>query len=134
MIKCAHCKDRHETVAEVRSCSQPKSSVAVIERTPVTEPGMYRRSGDVFQVVWNQANTFLYAKRYVPTYVAGKLHKFEFTYDKGSIFTLDAEDRMTVDEVAQLGKNTRWCWVCHRKLTVQKSIERGIGPVCAKKV
>lgn len=134
MIRCAHCKNRHETVAEVKSCAQGTSAVAVMERTPVTEPGMYQLNGDVFQVVWNQAKTHLYAKLYVPTYVAGKLHKFEFVYDKGSIFKLDAKDRMTVDEVAQLGKQSGWCWVCHRKLTVQKSIDAGIGPVCAKKV
>lgn len=134
MIKCGHCADRHETVIQVRGCYQGTSSVAVLERTPVTEPGMYRRDDSVFQVVWNKSETYLYAKLYVPTYVAGKLHKFEFTYDKGAIFTLDAGDRMTVAEVAQLGKSTGWCWVCHRKLTVQKSIEAGIGPVCAKKV
>jgi len=131
---CGHCKDRNATVDHVRSCAQPKSAVAVIERTPVTEPGMYQRGDDVFQVVWNQMQTHLYAKLYVPTYVAGKLHKFEFTYEKGSIFTLDAADRMTVEQVAQLGRQTGFCWVCHRKLTVQKSIVAGIGPVCAKKV
>lgn len=134
MIRCAHCKDRHATVAEVRSCSQGKSSVAVLERTPVTEPGMYRLNGDVFQVVWNQSETHLYAKLYVPTFIAGKLHRFDFVYDKGSIFKLDAKDRMTVADVAQLGKQSGWCWVCHRKLKIQKSIEAGIGPVCAKKV
>lgn len=129
---CGHCKDRDATVDHVRTCAQPKS--AVLTRTLVTEPGMYRRGDDVFQVVWNQAQTYLYAKLYVPTYVAGRLHKFEFTYDKGSIFTLDAADRMTVEQVAQLGKQTGFCWVCHRKLTVAKSIAAGIGPVCAKKV
>lgn len=134
MIRCAHCTYRHETVAEVRSCSQGKSAVAVLERTPVTEPGMYRLGSNVFQVVWNQSQTHLYAKLYVPTYVGAKLHKFEFIYDKGSIFKLDAKNRMTVAEVAQLGKESGWCWVCHRKLKVQKSIEAGIGPVCAKKV
>jgi hypothetical protein len=131
---CAHCKNRDTTVDHVRICAKLKSTVAVIERTPVTEPGMYRRGDDVFRVVWNQAQTHLYAKLYIPTYVAGKLHKFEFTYDRGSIFTLDAADRMTVEEVAQLGRQTGFCWVCHRKLTVQKSILAGIGPVCAKKV
>lgn len=134
MIRCAHCKNRHATVAEVRLCSQVKVAVAVLTRTPVTEPGMYRRNGDVFQVIWNKAETHLYAQRYVPTYVGGKLHKFEFAYDKGAIFTLDAADRMTAAEVGELGKSTGWCWVCHHRLTVQKSIEAGIGPVCAKKV
>ena len=70
MIRCAHCKDRHATIAEVRNCSQGKSAVAVLERTPVTEPGMYRLNGDVFQVAWNQSETHLYAKLYVPTSAA----------------------------------------------------------------
>lgn len=167
MIKCAHCKNRHETVNQVRGCALGAQVVdiekieremhamvqraealedqrvyaakvardtALLERIPVTEPGMYRRNGDVFQVIWNKSQTHLYANRYVPTYVGGKLHKFEFAYDKGAIFTLDAADRMTIAEVAELGKATHWCWVCHHKLTVQSSIERGIGPVCAKKV
>jgi hypothetical protein len=134
MIRCAHCKDRHKTVTQVRLCSQVKIAVAVLDRTPVTEPGMYRRDGDVFQVIWNKTQTHLYAQRYVPTYVGGKLHKFEFTYDKGAIFTLDAVDRMTIEEVSELGRDTGWCWVCHHKLTVQKSIAAGIGSVCARKV
>lgn len=131
---CGHCKAKHENVAEVRACATGKP--VVIQRTPVTEPGMYRLdAANVYQVVWNADETHLYAKLYVPTYDAkGRLHKFEFVYERGSIFNLDAADRMTVDEVAQLGRQTGFCWICHRKLTVQKSIAAGIGPVCAKKV
>lgn len=133
MVRVAELREDAQ-VAEFKANRDAALLTATKPKIAVTEPGMYRRGGDVFQVIWNKAGTHLYAKLYVPTYVAGKLHKFEFTYDKGAIFSLDAGDRMTVEEVGQLGRDTGWCWVCHRKLTVQKSIEAGIGPVCAKKV
>ena len=201
MIKCAHCKNRHETVAEVRICSkvqiaqkvapitvdieqieremhamvaraerledeqvaqfkmrrdealgifngsgsvavaapvvaipQPRRSAEKIT-VAVFEPGMYRTDGVVYLVQCSKKNTDrLYAKRLVPTYHGTELHKLHLEYDKGAIWNIKAADRMTVEEVESLGKLTGHCWVCGRELKVQKSINAGIGPVCAKKV
>ena len=128
-IKCAHCKDRHGSVADVRACA----TKPVITFVPATEPGVYRTGGDVFLVVRSEKGN-LYAKKLVTTMHGDKVHKLTFEYDKGSIFKIQATDRMTLEDVAKLGQTTGHCWVCARKLTVQKSIAAGIGPVCAKKV
>lgn len=128
-IRCAHCKGRHDCVAAVRACAtQP-----IVEFKPVTEPGMYRTNGDVYLVVPSKQGN-LYAKKLVTTLHGTTVHKLSFEYDKGSIFKIQSTDRMTLADVAQLGQTTGHCWVCARKLTVQKSIVAGIGPVCAKKV
>ena len=132
-MKCGHCKAKHDTVAQVRACSVGHIQPTAPKFTPVTEPGMYRRDGVIYQVVRSK-NAKLYAKRLVFTYVSGKVHKIELDYSKGMIFSIHAEDRLTLDEVAEIGKLTSWCCVCRKKLTVKKSIAAGIGPVCAKKV
>ena len=44
------------------------------------------------------------------------------------------ERKPTRDELIAEGKRTGVCQVCHRKLTNPKSIEAGIGPVCAKRI
>ena len=132
-MKCGHCKAKHETVAQVRACSLGHIQPTAPKFTPVTEPGMYRRDGEVYQVVESK-NHKLYAKRLVFTYVNGQVHKIELDYSKGMIFNIHAEDRLTLAEVAEIGKLTNHCVVCRHKLTVKKSIEAGIGPVCAKKV
>lgn len=130
-IRCAHCKERHGSVAEVRACAAgPVEPPVVFE--PVTEPGMYR-TDDVFLVVASESGR-LYAKKLVKVMKGDKVHKLTYEYDKGSIYKISATDRMTVDEVAALGVATAHCWVCSRKLTKKVSIEAGIGPVCATKV
>lgn len=132
---CGYCKNKHETVGEVRACSQstglvpkPKTEVTV------TEPGMYQVGDEVFQVVFNGAGTRLYAKKLVATYVSGQVHRLDFEYSKGDIYRLEPTHRMTAADVAKLGKLTGFCWVCRRELKTTKSITAGIGPVCAKKV
>lgn len=135
-IKCGHCKGNHGSVDEVRNCAYVLSAVgqsAKRNTNPVTEPGMYRTGGDVFLVVRSEKG-HLYARKLVTRMQGVKVHKLSFQYDKGSIFKIQATDRMTLEDVAKLGQTTGHCWVCARKLTVQKSIVAGIGPVCAKKV
>lgn len=132
---CGHCKENHSTVGEVRACYQDTGLVPKPATVTVTEPGMYRvKNLGVFQVVFNKDKTRLYAKKLVATYFGEDLHRLDFEYDKGSIFKIAPENRMTVGEVAELGKLTGFCWVCRRELKIAKSIAAGIGPVCAKKV
>ncbi len=135
-IKCAHCKGRHGSVDEVRNCAYrlpPAGQAAQVKFEPVKEPGMYRVDGDVYLVVRSERGN-LYAKKLVTVMQGVQVHKLTFEYDKGSVFKIQSTDRMSVADVAALGKTTGHCWVCARKLTVQKSIAAGIGPVCAKRV
>lgn len=131
---CGSCKQNHKTVGDVRACYEATNVLPKPAKIQVTEPGMYKLGEDVFQVVFNKDKTHLYAKKLVASYSDGTVHKLDFEYDKGSIFKLEPEHRMTVVEVAKLGKLTGFCWVCRRELKVTKSIAAGIGPVCAKKV
>ena len=41
---------------------------------------------------------------------------------------------LTFDEMVEIGRKTGLCCICGRALDDEKSIEAGIGPVCAKKV
>ena len=44
------------------------------------------------------------------------------------------KQKPTREELIAEGKRTGICQVCHRKLTNPKSIEAGIGPVCAGRI
>ena len=47
----------------------------------------------------------------------------------------DGEIRLlSFDEMVEIGRKTGLCCICGRALDDEKSIEAGIGPVCAKKV
>lgn len=52
--------------------------------------------------------------------------------EKGQI--LNAIRRNPIESAALYGKTTGTCGICHRTLTVKESVERGIGPVCLKKL
>lgn len=47
----------------------------------------------------------------------------------------DGDIRMlSFDEMVEIGRKTGLCCICGRSLDDEKSVEAGIGPVCAKKV
>lgn len=104
----------------------------------VTAEGAYRNAaGDIYRVQASRETGRLYAKRLDPS--SGK-----FDYVKGSIYTLSADMRMTVEEAAEWGRESAraakeagrphgWCVYGHR-LTRPESILKGIGPVCEGKI
>lgn len=47
---------------------------------------------------------------------------------------LNAIKRDPIESAALYGKTTGTCGICHRRLTVPESVERGIGPVCLMKL
>lgn len=111
--------------AILKDAQTARASVSV-----VTEVGMYRTSdGDVFRVKQSKSGN-LYAMRFDPT--APKSERF--VYEAGSIFRISASDRMTLAEASAIGAQCGICVVCGAELSDPKSIERGIGPVCAKRV
>ena len=55
----------------------------------------------------------------------------KFVFKKGLIFRL--KSRMTLDEAKAWGAQHGICCVCAAFLSDHKSVEAGIGPVCAKK-
>lgn len=97
---------------------------------PATEVGMYAKDGKVYRVKRSESG-HLYAMLYDP---AGATKSERFTYARGVVSTLSADDRMSVDQAEALGLKFGICCVCGAELTAEKSVGRGIGPVCAGRV
>jgi len=100
------------------------------EANPVTECGIYRNDEGVFRVKQSKAGRF-YAERFVPH---AERKSERFSYERGAIYSLTPEHRITLAQAVELGAQHGVCVVCGAELTDPTSIERGIGPVCAKKV
>jgi hypothetical protein len=54
-------------------------------------------------------------------------------YEKGAIYTLKAEERLTLAQLEEWGISTGVCAICSRLLSTAESVARGIGPVCASR-
>lgn len=98
---------------------------------PVTEAGLYRDGDTVYRVKWNKEGTNLYAVRFIPE---ATTKSERFVYEGGAVKRLNADNRLTVEEAEKLGALFGVCCVCGAELTNAKSVARGIGSVCAKKV
>jgi hypothetical protein len=95
--------------------------------------GMYRTSdGTIYRVHESRESGRLYAKRLVWNLATDAKPRFE--YDRGAIYSLSQDDRMTLDEARAWGVETGACCVCGAFLTDAKSVARGIGPVCEGRV
>lgn len=98
--------------------------------TPELDEGMYRVGEDIFKVYYTRGN----AER-APQLVTKQLIEGHFEYKgKKPLSFIKAEHRMTLDEAKEYGKVTGTCCVCAAKLTNEKSIAAGIGPVCGGRV
>lgn len=109
----------------------PKRGAARQARRPAPEgitPGMYRHDGTIYRVVQGRAN--LYTKRLV----IRDHGSASFEFDRDGIYALTPADRLDADAAAGLGLTVGVCIVCSAALTDPKSVARGIGPVCAKRV
>lgn len=109
-----------------RNAEHPRSA-----SDPVTETGIYRNDKGVYRVAKSRQSGNLYALRFVPD---APTRSERFVYEKGAVFALTASDRLTLAQAVELGAQHGLCVVCGAELTDPTSIERGIGPVCAKKV
>ena len=124
-IKCGKCKASHATVSEVRACHAVAAPTT--HSIPVTraEEGMYIMDGRIFKIQRAiHGSGYLYAKELV----AGG-----FVYTSGMVRKLNSSHRMTLDQAKRYGALYGVCCVCGIALTNEKSIEAGIGPVCATK-
>lgn len=151
-IRCAHCKDRHDTVVAVKECSMKSTSaVAVLDKPapaptavafkpvqPVTTPGMYRKvittARGVVPIVYRVRKSKtgnLYAESLVQSAPG---HKGRFIYAPGAVKALTADMKMTLEQAAAYGHAYGVCCICGALLSDPKSVEQGIGPVCIKKI
>lgn len=133
-------RDRLRAESKERMAQAPRTAdeAAVGGRREVTE-GMWIigaiETGQVFKVqVAVHGSGNLYAKKFIPgEIVDGEREKGTFEYVPGAMKLLAAEGRkMTMAEAKEYGALYGTCCRCGRTLTKEKSIERGIGPVCGK--
>jgi hypothetical protein len=125
------------------------AALAVIKKGQDLEPGMYQVTDVngvqmIYKVKWNKTNTYKYAERLVIT--DGKWSKSgkpsgKFMYAGSMMSKLTSENKMTEEQAkafhdatkAKYGVDYGFCCVCGKLLTVKKSIDAGIGPVCVTK-
>jgi uncharacterized protein DUF6011 len=97
-------------------------------RTFVTT-GMYRVNDRIFKVLPSRSSDRHYAKELVGESDGG----YAFEYTPGAMRLIRPEHKLTQEQAAEFGRLTGHCCWCGRLLTDPKSIEAGIGPVCAGK-
>jgi uncharacterized protein DUF6011 len=120
---------------------------------PVTQDGMYRspQTGEIFKVQWNRGSgdgRRLYAKQLIMWVLDGHhaLREIplegskvegvssEFQYAPGAMRFIRPDWRMTMEEAKAFGALYGTCVRCGRTLTLEESIERAMGRVCASKI
>ena len=104
------------------------SDAAAMPLAQVVEGSYWTTTGKIARVRKGRNTGRLYAEELVE--IDPKTVKFE--YSKGLIFHL--KRRMTLEEAKAWGARHGICCICAATLTDSKSIDAGIGPVCAKKV
>ena len=117
-------REASETIEHLLARPRATGATVVAE----LEIGMYRvANGDIFRVQRSRESGRLYAKKL-------DWANNSFVYEAGALRVLTANDRMTLDEAKAWGVETGICCVCSAFLTDPKSVEAGIGPVCARRV
>ncbi len=92
--------------------------------------GMHKVGDAIYKVqVAVHGSGHLYAKR-LSVSPSGKV---TFAYEAGAVGRLSEDTRMSLEDAKAFGALYGTCCVCGRTLTDEKSIEVGIGPVCAGK-
>ena len=104
------------------------------EQAAPAKPGYYVQQGQVVAVVENRAKTSTYAKVLTITTDVDGDFRARWEYAPGLGRTLAGFEPLTVEEAARLGHLHGICVVCAKQLTDPASVERGIGPVCAKRL
>lgn len=93
------------------------------------EPGMYRMDDALYRVKVSRTGNWYAEVAVKPEPESGrKSLKWDYLGKRVNLSTAVALDD------AEAGKFVGYCVRCNAELTVPESIERGMGPVCAKKV
>lgn len=101
---------------------------APMKSKELAHQGYYRVDGRFYTVCKGKTGG-TYAKMLVRHGQRGS-----WEYVKGMVYHLKPENRVTLDEARTFGKLHGFCLICGRTLTDPKSVEAGIGPVCATRV
>lgn len=102
-------------------------AIAQDKKEPVAE-GYYFHAGNVYKVRTSKTGN-AYA-----TVLTRDGNKGRWEYEQGAVWKLTAKDAITIQQAAEYGHLHGFCAICGLTLTDPASVERGIGPVCAKKL
>lgn len=94
------------------------------------EDGMYRLDDVIYKV---QHAVHGSGRQYAKELVQYADGSWGFEFARGMVYKLRPEHKMTIEEAKEFGALYGTCCVCGRTLTDEKSIEAGIGPICASK-
>lgn len=120
-------RDASDIITNLLSLPRYVSSETKARMASLSE-GFYRaESGDIIRLKTSRSSGNLYG-----LLLNKETHKFE--YAPGIMRGILPENRMTLEEVAAYGLATHHCMVCGKQLTKKESKDKGIGPVCAKRV
>ncbi len=89
---------------------------------------------EITEGVYRHADTYARVKKAVHgsgNLYATVLRAGSWEYAPGLVRRLTMADRLTLEEAKAYGHLYGQCIVCGRTLTDEKSIEAGIGPICA---
>jgi hypothetical protein len=93
---------------------------------PAESAGAFRAAdGTVYRARVSRSSGRLYAE---------VLANGKFTYASGAIYRVREADRLTLDEAIALSALLGECIICGRTLSDPKSVAKGIGPVCRKRL
>lgn len=95
------------------------------------EAGMYRTDGEIFKV---QLAVHGSGRPYAKLLTLHHGEKATFEYIPGAINRIRPEHRMTLEQAKEFGAIYGVCCNCGATLTDERSIEAGIGPVCAGRI
>lgn len=124
-------KDASAVISELFDAAwKPRETkpVKAVKQNAELEAGMYRKNGTIYKV---QMAVHGSGKPYAKVFNSESM---SFEYVPGAIRELTAEDRMALEEAKKYGRLYETCIVCSKTLTDEKSIQEGIGPVCAGRV
>jgi Family of unknown function (DUF6011) len=111
------------------------ASAAAPRTAPRTEPGYYQDADDdVFVVVKSRRSDRTYAKRLVIRHDVDGDARAAWEYMPGAVYGLEGLTPLTIEAAARLGHLHGICVICAKQLTDPASVERGIGPVCVKRL
>jgi hypothetical protein len=116
------------SITEASSAIEELKAMVAQARSPrkpeLVAEGIYRRSSDgaMFRVQTSEEGR-RYAKLLLPAGGWG--------YERGAIYTLKADERLSLTELEAWGISTGVCAICGRLLSTSESVARGIGPICA---
>jgi hypothetical protein len=129
--------DGEGTYESIQNGCMADEPVKPTARPDITE-GYYLMDGEIYKVQPSKTTKGrIYASVLTETLDTDKngVRKWKFQYSTGAIYKLAASgDRLTLDAAKNFSALTGTCAICGRHLTDKDSVERGIGPVCIKKV